>query len=153
MWCQFTNFLTDKFSLRPWKCLSIEYTSVTLYPVMCSESWLKGPAIIYRWQVSANLENVRSQNMSLSAFSHYIFVKKLARNTIGPPQLYSEVIEDNFLLKTLFTEWKSNHFWPRYCHFCVISSTTTPNCCHTARRFYRREYGMENVYCILTAVP
>ncbi len=63
------------------------------------------------------------------------------RPPIEPPQLYSGVIEDHFLFKTLFTEWKSDHFWPRYNHFCVISNTTTPNHCLTARRFYWREYG------------
>ena len=91
---------------------------------------------------------------------HYRILPNRTAPPIEPPQLYSEVIEDNFLFKTLFTDWKSDHFWPRYGHFCVTSNTATPNHCFTARRLYWREYGIyiyynwfrNSVYCPVSIV-
>ncbi len=51
---------------------------------------------------------------------HYRILPNRTAPPIEPPQLYSEVIEDNFLFKTLFTDWKSDHFWPRYGHFLLL---------------------------------
>ena len=94
-----------------------------------------------------NITNLEGKRIVCKQFFTYRILPNITAPPIEPPQLYSVVIEDNFLFKTLFTEWKSDHFWPRYGHFCVISNTTTPNHCLTARRFYCREYGNNTMLC------
>ncbi len=73
-----------------------------------------------RWMISTQVLKLYHQRVSLSHHSSHHSEKKPNKNIrysleyrvlpnitappIEPPQLYSEVIEDNFLLITLFTE-------------------------------------------------